>query len=404
MKRIRAAWLSLVLVLLPLSAFAGFTETLPQGAFLLDLSYVMSQLDSRYNDEGKKVPLIEPIERYEPGGGKQGVLIPNAETRFGILIAQLHYGILDNLVFGIGVPIVLYTTITPDLQWEPGDYQWGLGRPYSESDFWQWAGSMGQPKPDTWSGNHGVLADIQFGARYRFTDGLSWFDRNGVAMSMLLMGTLPTGRQADPEELVAAGTTGWDLHSNGELGLHLSLDKSFRESLDGRLVLGVDVFHEILFRHQYDTPQGTKNPLMLNYRPYVGRHYTIDGGDFSGGSFQVDVVPWKGPAMATWLVKHDAQRAQALPPLLTLTFRYTFTYLQQTDWRSDSPIWDYEREKLWKPGYKNALSGQATISLLRFGVPIQPYIGYRNQTWIPGRNARAADVVAVGTRVILKFW
>jgi len=396
--------LCVLFALFPCVAWAGFTETLPQGTFLLDLSYVQSQLDGRWDNDGRQVPLIDPIERYEPGGGKQGTLMAPAEVSFRILAVQLYYGILDNLVFGVGVPIVLSTTVNPNLQWESGDYQWGLGRPYSESDFWQWAASMGQPKPGDWSGNHGVLGDIQFGLRWRFTDGLASWERYGLAMSVMLMGALPTGRQADPEEIVAAGTTSWDLHSNGDLGLHLSLDKTFKQSLDGRLALGLDVFYEALLPHEYTSSTGKKNPLLLNYRPYVGEHYIIDGGDFTGASFQVDVVPWRGPALATWLVQHDAARAESLPPLLMLTFRYTFTYLQQTDWESDSEIWDWEREKLWLPGYKNILLGQAAISLLRLGVPLQPYVAYRNLSWIPGRNCRAADTFTVGTRAIMKFW
>jgi hypothetical protein len=402
--RRRWSLLALLIVLLPHIAWAGFTETLPQGTFLLDLSYIMSQLDSRWDNQGHRAPLIDPIERFEPGAGKQGVLTPRAEVSFGILAAQLNYGILDNLVFGVGVPIVLYTKVKPNLEWSPGDYQWMLGRSYSESDFWQWAASMGQPKPGDWNGNHGVLGDIQLGLRWRFTDGYEWWRQTGLSMSVMLMGALPTGRQADPEELVSVGTTSWDFNSNGDLGVHVSLDKSFQQSLDGRLVLGVDAFYEALLPHRYVTPTGKKNPLLLDCRPYVGKYYTINGGDFMGGAFQIDVVPWKGPALATWLVKHDAARAESLPPLLTLSFRYTYVHLNQTDWQSDSAIWDWEHEKLWRPGYKNFLWGQATISLLRLGVPLQPYVSYRNLTWIPGRNSRAANVLTAGSRFLMKFW
>ena len=393
-----------VIFLLPCTASGGFTETLPKGTFLIDESYMISSLDSAYNNQGRKAPLLDPIERYEPGGGLQGIIIPKAKVKYGILVNQLHYGILDNLSIGIGVPVVLYTEVNPNLEWQPGDFQQNLGRPYSEKDFWEWAASMGQPKPQKWIGNKGVLADIQLGLRYRFTDGFTWFDKNGLAMSVLLTGALPTGRQPDPEEIVAAGTTSWDLHSNGDIGLHLSMDKFFKKSLDGRLILGADVFYEFLLPHQYTSPEGEKNPLLLNYRPYVGKHYIIDGGDFSGASFQTDIVPYKGPTLSTWLTKHDMEKAKSLPPFLTLSFRYTFTYLQQTNWESNSEIWDWEREKLWRPGYKNILQGQAVFSLLRIGAPIQPYFAYRNQTWIPGKNCRAADVLNFGVRLLIKAW
>ncbi|NLH47642.1 MAG: hypothetical protein GX444_03455 [Myxococcales bacterium] len=403
-QRLVAGLLGLMLCLTAGAAWAGFTETLPQGAFMLDVSYLYSYLNSAYDDDGRKVPLIEEVKRYEPGAGLQGTLIPKARTEFGILVSQLQYGIFDNLSAGIGVPVVLYTKIDPDFQWDKGDYNWNLGRSYSEQDFWDWAGSMGQPKPGKWRGNEGVLGDIQLGTRWRFTDGYQSWEKLGLAMAGMMTVALPTGKQPDPEEVVTAGTTSWDLHSNGDLGFHVSLDKSFKESLDGRLLVGVDAFYEFLLPHRYESPEGKKNPLLLNYRPFTGKYYTIDGGDFTGGSVQTDIVPWKGPALGTWLTKGDVEKAKALPPLLTFSFRYSFIYLQQTDWQSDSEIWDYDRERLWRPGYKNMLNGQMVLSLLRLGAPLQPYVAYRNLTWIPGKNCRAADVLSAGTRVLMKFW
>lgn len=404
MKKVVSSFFVILVLLLPACVFAGFTETLPKGTFLLDMGYIISNLDSAYNNEGEKVPLIEPIDRYEPGGGMQGVLIPEAEVELQILLTQIHYGITESLTLGIAIPLVTKTYIQPNMRWEPGDYQNTLGRPYSETDFWQWADSMGQPKPDDWEGNKGVLSDIILAGRYRFTDKSEWFQDKGMAMSFMLQYALPTGTQPDPEEVITAGTTTWDLHSNGELNLHLGIDKTFKESLDNRLVLGLDLYHEFHFPHRYTAPTGEKNPLMLNFRPYVGKHYTIDGGDFSGFSTAVDVVPLKGPALATWVSKNDSKKAESFPPLLTLSAMYTYTYLQQSDWESESEIWDWEREKLWRPGYKNILTFKAVISLLRVGAPIQPYVSFRNLTWIPGKNCRAPDVWNFGARVLMQFW
>jgi hypothetical protein len=298
----------------------------------------------------------------------------------------------------------MYTRVDPKFEWEEGDYQWNLGRSYSEDDFWQWAASMGQPKPEYWEGNKGVLGDIQLGLRYRVTDKNEWFRDNGLAIGLMLMGALPTGKQAEPEEVVTAGATSWDLHFNGDIGVHVGLDKSFKESLDDRLILGLDVYYEWLLPHKYKTPTGEKNPLMLTYSPYVGRYYTVDGGDFSGFSFKTDIVPWKGPARATWLTKGDPEMAEKFPPLLTVSFMYTFTHLQQSDYESESDIWDWEREKTWKPGYKNILGANMTVSLLRLGAPLQPYVSYRNLTWLPSKNCRAPNVFSFGTRALLKFW
>ena len=290
--------------------------------------------------------------------------------------------------------------------WTPGDYQQVLGRPYSEQDFWDWAQSMGQPRPGHWTGNKGALSDIILGARWRYSDRLAkdWWRRWGLASSVFVTGALPTGAPPDPEEILATGTTSWDLHTQGELGMHLSLDKSFKESLDDRLTLGLDLFYEAFFAHRMVTPRGTINPLLLDYAPYVGDHYTFKGGDFSGFSVQADVAPYKGPVRATWLSGGGQAKAEALPPMVSLSFRYTFTYIQQSEWHSASELWDWEREKLWRPGYKNILNGRLTLSLLRVGAPVQVYVNYRTLSLIPGKNTRAADVLAAGLQVPVKFW
>lgn len=402
--RAAARLIALAVVLLPATVWAGFAETLPQGTWLLDMAYLRSELDSKWNNRGQRVPLIDEIKRYEPGAGSQGVLKPDAQATLNIMALQMMYGIFDAWSLGFGVPIMISTVVDPRFSWEEGDYQWGLGRSYSEEDFWVWAGSMGQPKPGRWEGNKGVLGDFQIASRWRFTDSFKSFRDAGVAMALLVGAVIPTGRQPDPEEVVTAGTTSWDFHSNGDLMFHVGVDKYFEKSLDGRLTLAVDVFHEIFLPKTYEAPVGSKNPLMLNFAPFTGKHYTIDGGDFTGYSLQADIVPIKGPALGTWLVKGDAAKAEALPPLLTLNLRYTYIHLMQSDWESDSKIWDWDREKEWRPGYKNMLWGQAVVSLLRVGLPLQPYVNYRNLTWIPSKNCRAPNVYGVGTRLLMKFW
>ncbi len=404
MKILFALGVSAFMLALPCVLFAGFTETIPQETFLLDTSFFQSSLNNRWNDDGELVPLIDPMVRYEAGAGKQGILKPKVQADLGVLALQLHYGITDSLLVGIGVPIVMYAHVDPKFEWEEGDYQWNLGRTYSEKDFWDWAGSMGQPKPGKWEGSNGVLADIILASRWRFTDKSEWFRDRGLAMSFMFMGALPTGTQAESEKVVSAGTTTWELHTNGDLCFHLGLDKFFRKSLNNRLVLGLDAFYEIMLPHEYTAPQGEENPLMLNIRPYTGKYYTIDGGDFSGFSTQIDVVPIKGKARQTWLTKGNPELAAKFPPILTLTARYTFTHLQQSDWESDSDVWDWEQEEMWKPGYKNILFGQASLALFRFGIPVMPYASYRNITWLPGKNTRAPNVLGLGIKAILKFW
>ncbi len=382
----------------------GFTETAPQGVFLFEETYNLATLKHRYDNNGNLVPLIDKIERYEPGGSKQGDIIPSVNVRYEILANVVQYGLMENLTLAVGIPVVIANTVTPHLGWEVGDYQWTLGRPYSDQDFWQWAQSMGQPKPGDWSGNQGALCDVIVGMRFRFSDYLTWFDRHGLASAITLMGALPTGKVADPEEIVAAGTTSWDLHFQGDLCVHLAVDKFVPSRHDSRLTLGLDLFYQAMLPHEYETPRGEKHPLLLNYQPYVGDTYVIDGGDFLGASFQIDVVPWKGPFRGTWITKGNREQAERLPPLLTLTFRYTYTHLGQSDWQSKSADWDWQREKDWRPGYKNIVYGRLLLSLLRIGIPLQPYVAYRDLSLIPGKNCRATRVVALGLSIPAKFW
>jgi len=384
-------------------ATAGFTETVPAETFVLDAKVSLAELTSRYNDSGKKVPLIDPVVLYEPGGSLQGTLTPQTDVDILLLINMLQYGILDNLTVAVGIPVVMYTDIGLDLNWTPGDYQTQLGRQYTEEDFWQWADTMGQPKPTGTRTNQGVMSDVVLGLRYRFSDDLEWFAGTGLAAAVSVMGALPTGKHPDSEELATMGTSMWSLHSQGELCFHLSLDWEI-PGVQGRLKLGTDLFYEFLFEHEYNTPTGSRHPLLLNYSSYVGDNYTIDPGDFAGASLQFDVIPWYGPALATWLVDGDAEKAAGLPPLLAISLRYTHTHLAPSDWSSESALWDWDNEKLWLTGHKNILWARVMLSLLRVGVPLQLYFDYRNQTWLGGRNSRATDVYSAGLVVPAKFW
>jgi hypothetical protein len=383
-------------------AHARLTQTLPRKTFLLDLAYNYSLVKNAFDDHGRKTQLLDRIQRYEPGGGMQGTIIPDARVTYHVVVPQLQYGITDSLSLGLAVPVVGMTQVEPRLGWEPGDYHWWLGRAYTEEDFWAWAASMGQGKPGTWRGNRGAVSDLVLGLRWRFSDLAPVLGRHGVGLALTLLGALPSGRPRDPEQIVSAGTTSWDLHFQGELGVHLAVDKVL-QSTGSRLTLGLDLFYEAFFRHRYTAPEGKIHPLLLNLRPYVGKTYTIDPGDFLGFMVQAEVVAVKGPIRSSWLTRRTPS-PEALPPLLSLSVGYSFTYLYQSDWRSDSPLWDFTQEKLWRPGFKNRLIFEAVLSFLRLGAPLQLYVQYKNLSWIPGRNCRASDVVGVGLRGPLKFF
>lgn len=93
----------------------------------------------------------------------------------------------------------------------------------------------------------------------------------------------------------------------------------------------------------------------------------------------------------------------SLPPLLSVSVAYTHVRTGQSDWRSESPLWDWDREKYWRPGFKNIFRAQATVSLLRVGVPLQIFLNGRTQTLLAGRNVRPSSTVSGGLRLFAKF-
>ena len=399
----------LCILLFPSYSLAGFTETLPKGTFFIEESYIHAEVKNAWTNDGKLGPIIEPMERFEvTTGEKLGTLVPNVEASHDILVSLIQYGVLDSWTMVVGIPVILQTKVDPKFGWTPGDdtNEWGVFE--TADDFWAWAAGYGQPEIASWEGNRGVLSDIVLGTRVRFTDWISdWFQRKGLAGALTIYGAIPTGSPPDAEEAVSAGTTTWSLHFQGEIGFHLSADYTFR-FLDDRLTLGTDFFYEIFLRHEYKSAIGTIHPVLLKDEDLeAGPTYTTDPGDFRGGSFQIDFVPFKGPAWATWLSGRSIEKARELPPFLTITLRYTHTRFGQTDWETPykDTYWEWEdKEEIWQPGYKNILTGLATVSLLRLGIPLQVYGGYRNQSWIPGKNFRAANVYTMGMRFPLKFW
>jgi hypothetical protein len=382
---------------------AGFTETAPKNTFIIDEAYLYSWVDKMWDNHGRPVALVDDIERYEPGGGQQGVLVVSPKARYQLLVTKIQYGILDNLTLALGIPVVMDTVVEPGLSWEPGDYTHSIGRPYSEEDFWDWAASMGQAKPRRWKGNQWTVSDLIVGVRFRWTDYVPALVAAGVDSALTVTGAIPTGRPADPEEIVSQGTTMWDLHTQGDLTFHLGWDKHFPE-LDGRLTLGIDLFYEHFFERSRKAATGALHPLLLNQAPFVGTRYRVKPGDFAGFSVEISGAPYMGPAKATWLNGYDLIKARNLPPILSMSLLYSFVGLQQTDWRSNHALWDWEREKYWRPGYKNILEGRVTLSFLRLGAPLQVYASYRTLSLIPGKNARATDILSAGIMIPLKFW
>ena len=249
------------------------------------------------------------------------------------------------------------------------------------------------------------MPDLIVGLRYRWTDHIDWFKKKALwDIALMLSGNIPTGKKADPEEVVTIGTTNWDLQTQGDIAVHLGMDKRFDGVLHKKLVLGVDLFYETFFERSFQTPTGEKNPLLLNYEYYVGDRYRLDPGDISGFSLDLAGSPYIGPARPTWIVGHDEEAAKNLPAMIVMSVRYTFAHTQQSNWSSKAPHWDWEREQDYKPGYKNYLQFKATFSLLRFGVPLQIYAAYKSLALIPGKNCRAVDMIQTGVQIPFKLW
>ena len=255
---------------------------------------------------------------------------------------------------------------------------------------------MGEPKPGRWR-EGAALADLVLGARWRFSDGMDWANAMGVRVAVTGFASLPTGRPPDPEQVAAAGTTAWDLQAQGEAGLHLGADQHLVDHFDDRVTVGLDAFYETFLPHRYQSGTGAIFPLLTNVRPYVGKTYRIDPGDYLGAQVQLEVIAFRGPRLDTWLSR-SAENAE-LPPLLTVSARYNFTHTTQGDWTSNSPAWDWLHEQDWQPGYKSYVAFDTVLSLLRLGVPIELVGSFRDLTWLGGRSTRAPQAVTVGIRV-----
>lgn len=397
---------ALLLVLVPTLAVAMETQVLPQGAISVDVGYLRTALDKQWSGDRRALSLIDDIPRYEPGGGLQGILRAKPVAEFDFLLVSALYGVTDSLSVGVNVPILMRSTIATNLSWEPGDYQPQLGRAYSLEDFWSWADSMGQPRvADKVVNTQFRVADIVLGAKYLLPRS-EWMTANHVRWSAQLNVALPTGSNADPEEAVSVGTNLWELHAAGDVEAHISADKHFFVDEHGiyRLNVGADVFYAFFRPRLYTAGKGLKNPLLNNNAFYVGDTYWIDPGDWVAGTLSVDVVPFIGPTFASIVSGGSLEKAQALPPMLTLSASYSYIATMQSDWQSNSKLWDWDREKLWKAGEKNVFKFTGTISLFRLGVPVQLYASYRTQDIIPGRYTRPANVFTGGVRAVVKFW
>lgn len=381
----------------PVAALGGTTDVLPRGAFLFNFGYSSSEVRGRFNGSGELKGIVDPVTMMEPTGTAMGTLVPSARVDLVAAVYQLFYGVTDDWTLGMIVPVVQQTQTHLDLKWIPGAYDPALGRPYSASDFWAFAQSMGQPKPGDETGNQGVLGDAILGTKVRL------HETDDYVVGALGFVDLQTGRPPDPENLTGVGATGYDFGTNGDLGLHLTWDWKLPEPLRGRLTPGGDVFYEYFWTHVRKTPTGVIDPLLLTEAPYVGPSYRFKPGDYWGGSVGTDVTILKGPSALTWITRADPSLQEKLPALLVVNATYQHVRLEPTIYRSQSPQWDWERDSFEPGGYRNTVSLTGTLSLFKLGAPVNLYANYMNQEWIPGRNFRPVVAWMGGVQLLAKL-
>jgi len=394
------------LVLLPIrDANAGLGDTLPRGTFMLDGSYVYAKTDSQFDRNGKLISLLPPTKRYEAGGGLQGTIRAKPVLYQQVFVMRLLYGITDRLTAGLANPLSLSTVIHANLDWEPGDYQPALGRPYSETDFWQWAKSMGQDKPASRAvSNENAWGDTVVALRYRLPTS-AWMDDHNLSLGVQLQAALPTGREKNPEALLEIGNTAWYLHNYGDAEAHIALDwRPWWTGDVSRLTLSGEIFYAWLRTRTYTASTGVRHPLLLTQSPFVGKTYEINGGDWQVGRMQIEWAPLIGPTFGTWMTQGSVEKARKFPPLLTLMVQYTFVNMQASVWKSDYAIWSVNQAEFWGAGYKHIFAAQATFSLLRLGAPLMLYVRGRTLDLLPGKNMRPANAVTVGARLLVKCW
>ncbi|MCO4761174.1 MAG: hypothetical protein KC502_06695 [Myxococcales bacterium] len=399
-----AAALACTVIALP-QAHAGLGDSLPRGTFLIDAAYIYATTSRQFDRNGKSVPLLAPTERYEAGAGLQGIIRATPSVQQKIFALRVLYGITDRLTIAFANPLSLETVIQANLAWEPGDYQASLGRPYSEQDFWEWAGSMGQRKPVNRAvSNKNAWGDTVVALRYRLPS-TEWMLANNISLGMTLQGALPTGRDKNPEALLEIGNTAWWLHNYGDAEAHLSIDwRPWWTGDVARLTLSAEGYYAWLRTRTYDAATGSRHPLLLTQAPYVGETYKINGGDWQVGRVQIEWAPIIGPTLGTWMTQGSVEKARKFPPLLSLLVQYSFVNLQPSVWESNYDIWSVKQAEFWGAGYKHIFAAQATLSLLRVGAPMMLYVRGRSLDILPGKNMRPANAVTVGMRLLLKFW
>jgi hypothetical protein len=388
----RAAVTAAILTLTASPAWAGFADVPGKGVFVGDVSLQNPVVRSRYNDRGDRNNLVDDMVMYDPSGNALGTISVPARHSKEVLLHQFAYGITDKLAVAVIVPYFLSQRTELNFGWAPGAYAAELGRSYSESDFWQFAESMGQQKPQDHE-DRGILGDIILAGLYNVVKGA----RHQI--SILAIASTHTGSQADPNILGATGTTGFDLQSNGDLGAHLLGDYRLHD----RLSVGGEVYYHHFFPRSMPAAMGEMHPLMAFEGLYAGESYTLDPGEWIGTTAGLELTIFRGTDSPSWITRKNPEMQKTLPKLFNVNPGIRYLSFFGNRYESESPFFDHDRAGRQPGGYRVTVLTKATMNFIRYGVPLAVYYQYMNQELISGTNFIPAVNNIFGVQLFAAF-
>lgn len=377
----------------PEQSLAGWADTLPKHGMVIETSFLSNVVQMQF-DERRQEEALEEIDMYAPTGEFLGTIVANAEALTQTVLTKIAVGVTDRLTMAIAIPLVTYQRVDLGLGWTEGDFSNDLGRPYSEDDFWAWAGSMGQPRPPNWKNADVTVGDIIVVMIYNFV--------NRPRFAFSTMGFLNTGsgRDSDPEILGSVGTSMFDFGFMGDIGLHALIDFKFPDyRFLRRATLSFEPFYEHFWERRFKAPKGKYNPLIANDAPYTGNRYAMQPGDFYGLNAGINIELIKGPKKPSWLTRANPEFQEMMPALVSIDLLFNSMVTFDSIYESKSEVWNDDMEEDHAAADKFTLGAKVTLSLLRYGIPLDLFGRYSNQEIIAGKNFRPVIGWEIGARI-----
>ncbi|MCA9771268.1 MAG: hypothetical protein KC466_02600 [Myxococcales bacterium] len=392
--RLGALFIALVCLGTVPRAFAGLADTLPQGLMIVETSYVNRVTESRFSNSGKVSDLVDPIDRFDVTGEFQGQITVPGKFSADIWLTKVAVGITDRLTLAAVFPVFLERKVELNLGWVEGDPLASNNfEPFSRDDFWEWAESLGQPEPPDFKDDTFEKGDVILAAFYNF------WRSDDLKLTAFGFWNTRSGSSAAPEVVGSVGTSFFELDAIGDIGIHILSDYVPPYPVLDRFTFSLEGFYEHFFEHKKHAGTGRLNPLLLNDAPFTGPWIRIDPGDFYGWAAQIGFRIWQGPSSPTWLTRQNPALQESLPPVLTVDAKLTNLYSFDDNYKTHSPQFDLDQENENQAQVKWNWAFTLRASLLRFGIPLDVFGQYFDQSLIPGRNFRPATGYEVGLRL-----